>query len=130
MGIFFEILGVLFLSIEAIGIRQFTRSYNFLSKLSKWSKRSFIRMLVLNIPPFIFIIIGYVFKRELLIGLMIPIFILNGIISFLLDHPDIYEKWILIKTNEGKIGPFGFLLILLGYVMQLVSIVWQMSLNQ
>jgi len=130
MGIFFEILGVLFLSIEAIGLKRFTRAYNFISKLSKWSKRSFITMLVLNLPPFIFIIIGYVFKRELIIGLMIPILILNGIISFLLDHPDIYERWILIKTKEGKIGPFGFLLLLVGYVLQLVSIIWQMSPNQ
>lgn len=130
MGIFFEIIGGLFLSMEAIGLKRFSSIYGFIHRLSKWSKKNILRMLALITPFFILLTLVLFSNSRILIGLIIPILFLIFLTSFLLDHPDYNEKWIIIKTKEGKIGPLGFLLIVFGNILQLISIIWQMSINQ
>jgi len=129
MGIFFEIIGGLFLSMEAIGLERFSRIYGFIHRLSRWSKKSLLRMFVLLTPLVFPLTLAILFNSKILIGLIIPIEFLVILITILIDHPEYNEKWIIIKTKEGKIGPIGFLLIVFGNLLQLISIIWQMAGN-
>jgi len=129
MGLILEIFGALFLSMEAIGIQRFTRTYKYIYKISSWSKKNLFRLSLLSAPPFLLILIGFLFRIELLVGLSIPLLFLSSLTSILIDFPHLNEKWIIIKTKEGKIGPIGFLIIVLGNILQLISVVWQMSLG-
>ena len=129
MGIVFEIIGGLFLSMEAIGLKRFTNFYRVIHKVSQWSKSSFLRMLLLISPLFILLMVGVFYNSRIIIGLMIPLNLLILTLSALIDNPEWYEKWIIIKTKEGKISPIGFLVIVLGNILQLISIIWQMFMN-
>ncbi len=129
MGILFEIIGALFLSMEAIGLKRFSRFYQFVYRVSKWAKKSYFRMLILFSPFFTLMALALTLRSKIIFGLIIPITQIPMLISILIDHPDWYEKWIINKTNGGKISPIGFLLIVFGNVLQLISILWQMISN-
>jgi hypothetical protein len=40
----------------------------------------------------------------------------------ILENPNSFEKWVIIKTNEKEIGPVGFILLLIGNLLQLIKI--------
>ena len=130
MGLQIELIGVLFISLEAIGIKRFTKVYNFIYLISHWSKKSLLRLFFISAPPLILVSIGVTLDIKLLTGLMFPILILSYALSFLIDHPEWMERWVLIRTKEGKIGPIGFILIVIGNLLQLTSVIWQMSLDK
>ena len=130
MGILFEILGSLFLSMEAIGLDRFTKIFNGIKRISIWSKKSIWRISLLIIPFFVVITYGIFSQSRLIVGLTIPILLTLCLISSVLDLPNYYEKWIWIKTKNGGIGPIGFILILTGNLLQLINVIWQMSLGK
>jgi multisubunit Na+/H+ antiporter MnhG subunit len=129
VGIVFEIFGALFLSMEAIGIERFSKFYKYVYRISLWTKKSHLRTLILFLPFTILMILALILRSKILFGLMIPITNIPMLLSMLIDKPDWYEKWIINKTNGGKISPIGFLLIVFGNVLQLISIFWQMVSN-
>jgi hypothetical protein len=66
-------------------------------------------------------------ENKLLLSLTTPIVIIIMLISMIFDHPDYFEKFILNKTSDKKIGPLGFLIMVCGFLFQLTSIIWQMG---
>lgn len=127
IGLFFEIFGALFLSMESIGIQSFTNFYKFIYKMSKWAKESIYRMLVLSSPFIILIAIGIFMNDKTLLSLMIPISIISMLFSTIIDHPWFIENYIVNKTQDKKIGPIGFFIMIIGFLFQLTSVIWQMS---
>lgn len=129
MGIGFEIIGGLFLSMEAIGLNRFTNFYKFFYKLSAWGRKSLFRMSMI-LFLFSILMFGPVFiNSRTLKALWIPIVCFGYIIVAILDHPDWYENWVIYKTKQGKISPIGFLIIVFGNLLQLFGLIWQMSLD-
>ena len=130
MGIVFGILGALFLSMEVIGLDRFKTILRFNRNFSVWYKKSIKRMCAFLIPPFIILMIGGILENPIIIGLFLPILFFLFLFSFLVDNPELIEKWILIKSEKRTIGLFGFILLLIGSMLHLCSLVIQMATTQ
>jgi len=130
MGLLIEVFGVIFISLEAIGLKRFQRIFSLIYDASSWSKKSLKRLFLITAPLLTLIMIGVLADIKILTALAIPILILSQGISVLIDHPEWVEKWVLIKTKEGKIGPIGLIIILIGNLLQLISLIWQMSMDK
>lgn len=129
LGIEFEIIGGLFLSMEAIGLKRFTKAYSIIYRISRWSKKNILRTLLVISPLFILLTVAIFSNVKVISELMLPLVFLIILTTLLLDHPDWYEKWIIFKTKNGQISATGFLIIVFGNILQLVSLIWQMSIN-
>ena len=129
IGILFEIFGALFISMEAIGINKFTKVYRYIYIISKWSGKSKWRAFLTTGILFIPIGLGIFFKIKILLTLFLLFMCLIWLWAFLFDRPESVEKFIIKRTKEGRIGPFGFLIMICGFLLQLISVVWDMCLN-
>lgn len=129
MGLIFEIFGTVFLSHKALGNLWFKQRFITIRKFSNWYKKSFLRMALIFICILIFLTIGIILNIKQIVVLFFPILLLVTFFSLLIDHPDFYEKWILQKTYENRLGPIGFKLIAFGVLIQIISILWQMSIK-
>jgi len=128
LGLLFEILGALFLSMESIGLQIFSKYYNYIYRISKWSKKNILRMFLVMLPICSPVGFSIYFNNKVLIALLIPITILILASTIFIDHPTLFEKFVISKANDKKIGPIGFLLMIVGFSFQLISIIWQMIL--
>jgi len=129
MGIAFEIIGGLFLSMEAIGLNRFTKAYNIIYVISNWSKKNMLRVFLVTSRLFILLTVAIFSSFKVISGLIVPIMFLIILTTLLFDHPDWYENWIIFKTKKGQISAIGFLIIVFGNILQFVSLIWQMSIN-
>jgi hypothetical protein len=126
IGLLFEILGAFLVSMESIGIEWFKKTYKVIYNYSTWSKKSLTRMILLIIPVFIPITFGIIFNSTPLLTIGIILILISGVFSLLVDHPDYYENIVIKRTNEHRIGPLGFIIMIIGFFLQLISVCWQM----
>ncbi|MCX6247157.1 MAG: hypothetical protein NTW10_05440 [Bacteroidetes bacterium] len=114
---------------EAIGINRFLKVYKVIYKISIWGKKSVLRMILVTVPFFIPFAIAIPTQSTIIIALMLPALTLLMGLVLIIDHPDYYEDLIRKKTEQHKIGPLGFVIMLIGFIFQLTSVVWQMCVN-
>lgn len=127
IGLLFQTIGTLFLSLESIGIQRFSNAYKVLYKISVWSKKSYLRMSIVILPFLTPLILGVFRGSKLMLALSFPSLIFVAALSSLIDSPKLYEALILRKAQEQKIGPIGFLITMWGTLLQLISVIWQMA---
>lgn len=127
MGLMFELFGALFVSMEAIGVKNLNKPFNVIKKFSRWSQKSYWRMALASAPLIIIVTLSIIFNNGLIAGLIIPVMLLSFIISQLIDYPDHSKKWIKLRTTDGRIGPIGFVIFTIGAFLQMVSIIWEMT---
>jgi hypothetical protein len=126
MGLIFELFGALFLSMEAIRPRRFKKVFKYFKRYSDWIRAKFYRAFISIIIYLIPIMYSLYTGSDKLAGFVFPSVIIMLFMSELIDNPERYEKWVLIKTTKSEIGPIGFLFIVFGNLLQLISISWQM----
>jgi len=127
IGVLFQIFGAIFLSFEALGKEWFTKRFNTIGKFSKWYTKSFKRMTLIIISIFALLTFGLIFNLKILVALFFPVIFFMGFFSVLVDHPKYYEKWVLKKSSEGRIGPIGFIVLAIGAFLQMLSILIQIG---
>ena len=127
MGIMFEVLGALFLTIEAFGKNRVNKIFTLITKISEFSKKNFRNLILCNSPFILLIALGVIFDSEIFIGLIVPILILYHFVIFVLDNPKLIGLLFNKIIKEGKISPFGFIILLLGNLLQIISLIWQME---
>ncbi|HBH49567.1 MAG TPA: hypothetical protein DDX98_13050 [Bacteroidales bacterium] len=118
-GIVIEVIGAGYLSIEAFGRDNLTNLELKFSRFSKWIKGSrgllvSIILIILSIPT-----IGMFLGNKTMIGLTIPVCFFLAAFGILLDYPFSVNK----LQGNTKIGPKGFLLLLIGNILQLIKII-------
>jgi multisubunit Na+/H+ antiporter MnhG subunit len=126
IGIFCEGYGTFFLSLEAIGIERFTKFYGRIHKASKWLKKNKLRAIIaslLGISPVVLIIELNTKPFSLF---LIPSAILLLVYITIIDTPAYFENLVLKKQRENKIGPYGFIIMLIGFLFHLISVIWEM----
>jgi len=122
MGITFEVIGALFLSMEAIGIKKFASWYNRLKLFSKWSKSKYINLVIIFSPFFCILTLALFYDFVFFSALVIPIIVFFSLVLIVLEDPGSFERWVIIKTKEKEIGPVGFILLFIGNLLQLIKI--------
>jgi hypothetical protein len=126
LGLIFEIIGALFVSMESIGLMNFRKTYNFIYSFSSWTKKSWFRMSVVVIPILLPLFFFIIYNYKIFLALYLPFFILMLLFTTLIDHPKRIEDYVINKTNEKKIGPIGFLIMIIGFLLQLSGNIWQL----
>lgn len=129
LGLIFEILGAIFLSLESIGFEFIKKLYGKFYSLSKWANKSTKRLLSLTISILMILNIILLFGPKVLLALFIPISFIITIIILTIANPMVFENVIKDKSNNNKLGPLGFIIMIIGFFFQLASIIWQMSIS-
>jgi hypothetical protein len=128
-GLVLETLGAFLLSIESIGTERFQRVYNAIYRLSKWSKKSIGRILLMTFPGMTMLLFGVIYDNLLYKTLGMSYIPIYFGLTFLIDHPERYEDLIIKMTRDHRIGPLGFMIMFFGFLFQLVALVVQMCMN-
>ena len=123
MGIMFEIIGSFVLNLEAFGSKWIEKPMKLFIKFSDWTGKRLYATIALQIILFTPIIAGIFFGNKTCTALFIPILFFNLLFIIIFDEPKRFEKWSTLKFNDKKIGPIGFILILIGNGLQLISTV-------
>lgn len=125
MGIMLDLIGSFILTLEAFGLLWTSNFLQKLIKFSKWVKVSLRRLTIVVLllsSPFL---IQFFFESKILNSLYLPIVFLISLAIILIDHPEQINNWTFSKFNNRQLTPFGFLLILLGSIFQLIGTIMQ-----
>ncbi|MCU4188641.1 hypothetical protein M9Q43_05615 [Flavobacterium sp. HXWNR29] len=126
-GIMLEIFGAFMLTLEAYGSKWLEKPIKKFVQFSNWTGSSFIASIIISLITIIpFIAAGFL-GNKICQTLLLPALILGLIIPTLFDDAEKLEKWASITFNDKKIGPKGFLLILIGSILQLISTIIQIK---
>lgn len=115
-----------FLSMEAIGLNRFAKIYKFIESISDWCNRNPIKSLIFIIPPGALMILGFFLQCSILVALFFPVSILTLLFNHMIDLPLLYRKMFLRSVEDKTVGPLGFILLLIGNILFLISILGQM----
>jgi hypothetical protein len=122
MGIVLQIFGVIFLSYESLGEEWFKKRFITLEKFSQWYKKSLRRMIIIISSIYLGLLLGFIFNVKFLIALIFPVILFTSLFFLMIDHPLHFKKWVEKKHSERKIGPKGFILIVIGGILQIVYV--------
>ena len=127
MGIMFEIIGSFFLTLEAFGSNWTDIFFKKIIQFSNWTKRSLFRLLIISFIFLLPFITAILFESKILIALFLPISFLILLSSTLIDDAQNLKKWTIIIINKKKISPIGFIMLLIGNILQLIAIIIQIK---
>ncbi|WP_290861687.1 hypothetical protein [Flavobacterium sp.] len=125
MGIMFEIIGSFILTIEAFGSKWMEKPLKKFIQFSNWTGKSFIASISIVIIVLIPFTAAAFFGNKTCGALLLPFMIFVLLFTQIFDEPEKFEKWTLLSYNNKKIGPFGFILLLIGNGLQLISTIIQ-----
>ena len=127
MGIMFEIIGSFILTLEAFGSKWIEKPIKLFIKFSDWTGKRFWASMLVSVIFLVPIIAGIFFGNKTCAALFIPILIFYLIFATLFDEAEKIEKWTSLSFNNKKIGPIGFILLLIGNGLQLISTIIQIK---
>lgn len=125
-GILFEVFGALFLSLESFGINLIQNIFKLFKKYSNWVTSKLMRMLI-TMPLILLAILFLYTSNRIFFALFIPVIIFTVIESLIVDHTESVEKWIINATLNKKISPIGFVLLLIGNLLQVINYILNMN---
>ena len=128
-GIIFEIMGAFILALEAFGKKRVKNIVNRIDSFSRWSKKSMVNMFLATLVPMALVVLAIIIQSDILIGLVLPILILQLFQTFLIDDASSIVNWESRRKKVKIISPYGFLLLLAGNVIQVICVIWQMKLK-
>ena len=130
IGIMFEIMAAFFL----ISAFYRNRIFQTFIRVSIWSKKKAGNMIIVLIPaliPLIYFVYAEIsgIKLNTTVGLSIPIIIaLVGYVS-ILDDSEKFKSLISRKDDKRQIGTYGFMMLLVGNIFQIIGVIWQANLS-
>lgn len=127
MGIMFEIVGSFILTLEAFGAKWIEKPIKLFNKFSDWTGKRLWASMIISVILFLPIVIGVFFGNKTCAALFIPFLTVAIIFATLFDEADKIEKWASLSFNNKKIGPIGFILLLIGNGLQLISTIIQIK---
>ena len=127
MGIICEIIGSFFLTLEAFGFKWIEKPLKNFVHFANKSRKSLGVILVLGFVLIIPFILASIFKSSILGSLLFPASIFILVFTTLVDESHNLEKWTIVSINNKKIGPIGFIMLLVGNLMQLISVIVQIK---
>ena len=126
MGIMFEVIGALFLSVESFGAKRVIKYLNSYKKFVLWSKGNFGRFLLISIAPLLPIMYLTYRNESKLLAFTIPMLVAALLVAVMLDNSsqisNFFEKGL---RKKRTLSPVGFVLLLVGNLVQVVSVVLQ-----
>lgn len=125
MGIMSEIIGAFFLTLEAFGPKWVDNTIGKFVQFSVWSKKKAIRTLVLALIVVLPFVLASMSK--ILLSLLLPISIFILLFTTIVDDAGRIKKWATVSVNTKKIGPWGFIMLLIGNLLQLISTIIQIK---
>ncbi len=128
-GIIFEVIGAFILALEAFGKKRVKNIVKKIDNFSQWAKKRLINMLLVIFPFIGLTLIGFLFNSEVLVGLAIPFALLSIIQATIIDDARAIVDWESRPKKFKKIGPYGFILLLVGNLLQVISVIWQMAME-
>ena len=126
-GIMFEIFGTFILTLEAYGSKWLEKPIKKFVQFSNWTGSSFLASVVISLITISPFIAAGLLGNKTSQTLLLPALILGLIIPTVFDDAEKLEKWASITFNNKKIGPKGFLLLLIGNILQLISTIIQIK---
>jgi hypothetical protein len=127
MSIVFQIIGSFFLTLEAFGPVWLDNFLKRFLAFSNWARKSFIRLLIIIVPMMIPFLIAVRSQNKVLISLLLPFGIFILVFSTLIDEARHLKHITNVMINNKKITPIGFIMVFLGYLLQLVTTIMQIS---
>jgi hypothetical protein len=127
LGIMFEIFGSFILTLEAFGSSWMDKPIKLFVKFSDWIGKRFWASVMIGAILIIPIIIGAFFGNKICTALFVPLLIFNLVFATIFDEAEKLEKWASLSFNNKKIGPIGFILLLIGNGLQMISTIIQIK---
>jgi uncharacterized membrane protein YgdD (TMEM256/DUF423 family) len=127
MSVLFQIIGSFFLALEAFGAVWLDKFFNRFLTFSNWARKSLIRLLPITIAMMTPFFIAIKTQNKILISLLLPIGIFILLFSSLMDEARNLRYLTNVMINKKKITPIGFIMLLIGYILQLITTIIQMS---
>lgn len=122
-GVMFEIIGSFFLTLEALGLNWIESPLKKFVRFSNKIRSSLIKVLIIAFILLFPFLTGDIFKNHILTALILPISIFILLFSTMFDEANNLKKWAILSINNKKIGPLGFIMLLIGNLLHLISII-------
>jgi hypothetical protein len=127
MGIMFEIIGSFFLTLEAFGFKWIEKSLHYFVTFANWTRKSLLRTFIVVIILLFPFLSGMIFKSKVIVSLLLPMSVFILLFITLFDESKNLKQWTIIVINKKKIGPIGFIMLLIGNILQLISVIIQIK---
>jgi hypothetical protein len=127
MGIMFEIIGSFFLTLEAFGFKWIEKPLLRFIAFANWTRKSLLRTGIIVLILLLPFLSGMFLKSKTIAPLLLPISVFILLFTTLFDASKTLKEWTLIVINKKKIGPLGFIMLLIGNTLQLISIIIQIK---
>lgn len=128
MSILFQLLGSFFLTLEAFGPIWLDNFFKKFLRFSNWARASLLRLSLIILPLLtIPIIFSVLIPNKILTACLLPFLVFIVLFSTLLDEAKNLRHLTNVMINTKKITPIGFIMISIGYLLQLITTIMQIS---
>ena len=103
--------------------RETSQSFCWLCELDKKSLFRGLILLILLLP---FLLAQFI-QSKMILSLLLPISVFILLFTTLVDESRNLANWTMVVINNKKIGPLGFIMLLIGNLIQLISIIVQIK---
>lgn len=123
----FQIIGSFILTLEAFGPIWRDNFFNKFLAFSNWARKNIVRGLIISLLMVAPFVVAAETQNKILLSVLLPIGIFVLLFSTLLDTAGSLKKLTDSMINNKKITPIGFIMLLIGYLVQFVAAIKQMN---